>query len=251
VPPGPAASVTKLKPSAPTPKNKPAYNRHFRLRQKYFSIKRVRICMVSPSASTHPTFSTITPLLSHINKSVGYNALPGHTLCGYLHPVPHRAHEIDRNKSTQPSAHLMEQHMTGLTKLQIFLPTRITEIDRTPLHLSAIVTGVLLLMIPFLTGCGGDGGAPAIAETTGSTASLAWHPVQDPSVSGYFVHYGRQSPDHRGSCEYESSVQATSHSVTVTNLEPQTLYYFTVSAYNGLESTCSAEISTVTSASPV
>jgi hypothetical protein len=37
-----------------------------------------------------------------------------------------------------------------------------------------------------------------------------------------------------------------SPSATVINLDPDTLYYFTVSAYNGLESACSSEVSTVT-----
>ena len=37
-----------------------------------------------------------------------------------------------------------------------------------------------------------------------------------------------------------------SPSVTVTNLDPETRYYFTVSAYNGIESACSNEVSTVT-----
>jgi hypothetical protein len=37
-----------------------------------------------------------------------------------------------------------------------------------------------------------------------------------------------------------------SPSATVTNLNPNTRYYFTVSAYNGLESACSSEVSTVT-----
>ena len=37
-----------------------------------------------------------------------------------------------------------------------------------------------------------------------------------------------------------------SSSATVTNLDPDTLYYFTVSSYNGLESACSSEVTTVT-----
>ena len=141
--------------------------------------------------------------------------------------------------------------MTGLTKQPPFRRTKVTGPARTPLHLSAIITGLLLMMIPLLTGCGGedtnvDGAAPAAA--TGANASLAWHPVQDPSVSAYFVHYGRQSPGQSGSCAYESSVYVASPLATVTNLEPDTLYYFTVSAYNGLESACSSEVSTVTPA---
>jgi hypothetical protein len=131
--------------------------------------------------------------------------------------------------------------MNDLTTQQYFLPrTRVTET-------------ALLSIMPLLTGCGGGGetgGQPIVTVAPGSgasaTASLAWSPVPDPSVSTYFVHYGPQSPNQSGSCTYESSMQVTSPSATITNLEPNTLYYFTVSAYNGLESACSNEVSTVT-----
>lgn len=130
-----------------------------------------------------------------------------------------------------------------------------------PIRLTTIVLSLLLTMTPLLTGCGGGGGEagsdPTFTVTPGSggggsvapigaTASLAWSPVQDPSVIAYFVHYGKQSPGQSGSCSYESSMYVGSSSATVTNLEPNTLYYFTVSAYNGLESACSSEVSTVT-----
>lgn len=156
--------------------------------------------------------------------------------------------------------------MRDLTRKQSFPRTRVTKTARMPLCLTAIVTGLLLSIMPFLlTGCGGGGGTgsdPSVTVTPGSggggstppvgaTASLAWNPVQDPSVSGYFVHYGRQSPGQPGSCTYESSVQVGSPSATVTNLDPNTVYYFTVSAYNGLESPCSNEVSTVTPPSSV
>ena len=134
--------------------------------------------------------------------------------------------------------------MSALTKKQFFPRTGVTETACIPLRLTAIVAGLLLTMMPFLTGCGGGGEA---GGGTGATASLAWDPVQDPSVSAYFVHYGQQSPSQPGSCSYESSMYIASPSATVTNLEPNTLYYFTVSAYNGLESACSSEVSTVTS----
>ena len=144
----------------------------------------------------------------------------------------------------------MEQHMSDLTKKQFFLRTGVTKTARIPRRLTAIVTGLLLTMMPFLTGCGGEGGGETgsvpSAAPVGVTASLAWSPVQDPSVSAYFVHYGRQSPGQPGSCTYESSMYVDSSSATVTNLDPDTLYYFTVSSYNGLESACSSEVTTVT-----
>ena len=149
----------------------------------------------------------------------------------------------------------MEQHMSDLTKKQFFLRTGVTKTARIPRRLTAIVTGLLLTMMPFLTGCGGGGGGETgsvpSAAPVGATASLAWHPVQDPSVIAYFVHFGRQSPGQPGSCSYERSMHVTSPLATVTNLEPDTLYYFTVSAYNGLESACSGEVSTVTGPLPV
>jgi hypothetical protein len=145
----------------------------------------------------------------------------------------------------------MELPMTALTKKHLFPQTRIIESALIPLRLTALVACLLLTMMPFLTGCGGGGGGgwsdgSAPAADTGATASLAWSPVQDPSVYAYFVHYGRQSPGQPGSCTYESSMYVASPSATVTNLDPNTLYYFTVSAYNGQESPCSSEVSTVT-----
>jgi hypothetical protein len=116
---------------------------------------------------------------------------------------------------------------------------------RMPQCLIVIVTGLLLSGMPLLTGCGA-GGETAV----GASASLTWNPVEDPSVSppvsAYFVHYGRQSPGQAGSCAYESSMHAASPSATVTGLDPNTVYYFAVSAYNGLESACSNEVSTQT-----
>ena len=137
--------------------------------------------------------------------------------------------------------------MADLTKNQFFPRTRVTVTSCIPLRLTIIVAGLLLMMMPFLSGCGGDGeGQASTPADTGITASLAWSPVQDPSVIAYFVHYGRQSPGQPGSCAYESSMYVASPSATVINLDPDTLYYFTVSAYNGLESACSSEVSTVT-----
>jgi hypothetical protein len=149
--------------------------------------------------------------------------------------------------------------MNDLTEQQCFSPrARATETARMPLC-AAIVTGLLLSIMPLLTGCGGGetGSDPSITMTpgnsgggstppVGATASLEWSPVSDPSVSGYFVHYGQQSPNQSGSCAYESFVSVNSPSATITDLDPNTLYYFTVSAYNGLESACSNEVSTVT-----
>lgn len=113
-----------------------------------------------------------------------------------------------------------------------------------PLGLTAFVAG-FLLMVPILNGCGGGGEGTGVMPP-GAAVSLAWHPVPDPSVSAYLVYYGRQPSGQPGSCEYENSISVDSPSATVTNLDPDTRYYFAVSAYNGFESVCSNEVSTVT-----
>jgi hypothetical protein len=135
-----------------------------------------------------------------------------------------------------------------------------TSFSKPHLRLTTFFAGLLLSMASLLTGCGGggeSGGEPSVTVTpgnsgggstpvAGATASLTWSPVPDASVIAYFVHYGRQSPGQPGSCAYEQSQYVGSPSATITDLEPNTLYYFTVSAYNGLESACSSEVSTVT-----
>ena len=82
-------------------------------------------------------------------------------------------------------------------------------------------------------------------------ASLAWDPVQDPSVTAYYVHYGKQPAGHSGTCDYEDARFVSAPSAMITGLDPNTRYYFAVSAYNGLESSCSNEVSAMTAASSV
>jgi hypothetical protein len=148
--------------------------------------------------------------------------------------------------------------MSDLTAQQTCLPrTRVTEPARKPLCLPAIVTGILLSIMPIVAGCAPGDNANQSSVSGGpngsasATASLTWDPVTDPSVSAYFVHYGRQSPGQEGSCIYENSISVDSASATITSLDPNTLYYFTVSAYNGLESACSNEVSIVTAPAPI
>src|SRR5262245_10164021 len=103
-----------------------------------------------------------------------------------------------------------------------------TENARTPLCLITIVTGLLMLM-SLLTGCGsgGETGSDPSASTApvAATVSLEWQPVEDPSVIGYFVHYGRQSPGQPGSCTYERAMLVDFAWATVPNLVPNTTYY--------------------------
>lgn len=109
---------------------------------------------------------------------------------------------------------------------------------------------VLSFMLMSLVACGsGMEGDPIISTSstpTGATASLVWDPVPDPSVIAYNVHYGKQSAGQPGSCSYSNSQTVNSPAATITGLEPNTRYFFAVSAYNGVSGPCSNEVSTVT-----
>lgn len=87
---------------------------------------------------------------------------------------------------------------------------------------------------------------------TGATARLTWEAYPDSSVAGYFVHYGKQSSGEPGSCSYEESQSVESPPAIITGLEPNTPYFFAVSAYGGelgeseSSSPCSNEVLIVT-----
>ena len=91
-----------------------------------------------------------------------------------------------------------------------------------------------------LVGCGGDEG------TMGTTATLSWDPGEEHAGVIYTVHYGKNSSGEPGSCNYEHAVDVTEPFVILTGLEPNTHYYFSVSAFNGQRSQCSNEVSKVT-----
>lgn len=122
--------------------------------------------------------------------------------------------------------------------------------------MKAIAHCLLFSSLLFLSGCGGGGSeeAPSVSSSSGQTgaiATLEWTPVQDPSIYGYYVHYGRSSSGQPGSCSYEAAQFVSSPSISIDNLDHNTRYYFAVSAYNGLESACSDEVSTITPAAQV
>jgi len=114
---------------------------------------------------------------------------------------------------------------------------------------------VLSLIALSLTGCGPDGQqGPTIstgATPAGATVNLAWDPADDASVIGYYIHYGRQSSNRLGSCAYEQKQFVSSNQGAVTKLGWGLIYYFAVSAYNGLESLCSNEVFTITLPPPI
>jgi Fibronectin type III domain len=146
------------------------------------------------------------------------------------------------------------------------LITRCSSSTRKSLFTATLFSlGIVLMSL--VAGCGGGGGTdpsgnalappPSGGAPSGggggsasptASVSLAWNPDTDPSVYAYFVHYGKQSAGQAGSCTYTYSTYVGSPSATITGLDPQTEYYFAVSAYNGLESTCSNEVTTVTPA---
>lgn len=111
------------------------------------------------------------------------------------------------------------------------------------------VLSLFLVTASVMTGCasggdggnaGGNGGVPSGQ----ASASLAWDPV--PGVMGYYIHYGTESPNTPGSCAYDQSTFSSAPIATLSGLAEHTTYFFAVSSFNGLESVCSAEVSTVT-----
>lgn len=72
--------------------------------------------------------------------------------------------------------------------------------------------------------------------------SLVWDRSNDQSVIGYYIHYGKQSPNQLASCAYDRAVFASSHEGIVTGLDFGSTYYFAVSAYNGIRGDCSNEV---------
>ncbi len=129
--------------------------------------------------------------------------------------------------------------------------------------LKSIDAGLMSICLVLLMGCGtgenvGDGSLEMEQSTatpsSSASASLGWEANPDPSVVGYNVHYGTQSPNSVGSCAYEQSMyypltsfaNAASPAVTISNLTEKTTYYFSVSAYNGVESACSNEVAKTT-----
>lgn len=92
----------------------------------------------------------------------------------------------------------------------------------------------------------------AAISMTGATARVTWDASSDPNVQGYFIHYGKQSSGQHGSCSYEESQRVGAPPAIITGLEPNTPYFFAISAFGESESEsetpCSNEIIVVTSA---
>jgi hypothetical protein len=148
---------------------------------------------------------------------------------------------------------------------QTTLPVRLVQQTQATTRQTAafrmILLGILLLAAPMLSACGSAGDGLTISGTDGSapsgqppngpasavsaaSAALAWDPVG--GVVGYYIHYGTESPNAPGSCAYAQSTFSSTPTATVSGLAANTTYYFAVSSFNGVESACSTEVSTVT-----
>lgn len=90
------------------------------------------------------------------------------------------------------------------------------------------------------------------APPSGVTVQLTWDASNDPNVQGYFIHYGKQSPGEYGSCSYEQSQRVGPPPATITDLDPNSVYFFAISAFGESESeaetACSNEIVVTTPA---
>ena len=89
------------------------------------------------------------------------------------------------------------------------------------------------------------------ATPTGVTARLTWEASTDSKVVGYTVYYGKESSGEHESCAYAESQAVEAPPATITGLEPNTPYFFAISAYGGdvespAESVCSNEVLVVT-----
>lgn len=78
------------------------------------------------------------------------------------------------------------------------------------------------------------------------SAQVTWNPSSDTNTEGYYVYYGKQPSGELGSCSYEQSQSVEAPPATISGLDPNTPYYFAISAFNDAESPCSIEIMIVT-----
>ena len=116
------------------------------------------------------------------------------------------------------------------------------------LHLTTesrfIITTIVFLLIFCLFGL-----AP-IAATDGwaKDITLEWDANTEPDLGGYIVHYGTESGIYDHSMDVGNFTSAV-----ISGLDPDTEYYFAVSAYNldGLSSALSNEVTTALTPSSV
>lgn len=120
---------------------------------------------------------------------------------------------------------------TAPTEIEPF-PSEVAEADPEPL-----VAGPEGEAVPF--------------TQTDATARLTWAVNPDPTVTGYRVYYGKESSGEPASCSYETSQSVEAPPAIITGLEPNTPYFFAISAFGGeegeAESPCSNEVLMISS----
>ncbi|UHD14851.1 fibronectin type III domain-containing protein [Thiocapsa bogorovii] len=99
---------------------------------------------------------------------------------------------------------------------------------RTDIYLGLVLFAQLFLLL-LLSSASGLSGA-----TTGSEVKLVWNAVNDSRVARYEVHYGTASKT------YDSNVQVTTASATVSGLEGGSQYFFATRACTSDGELCSA-----------
>lgn len=78
---------------------------------------------------------------------------------------------------------------------------------------------------------------------TGVTVRLYWPRSPEGSIFGYSVYYGKEPAQEEGSCSsYEAHQVVEAPPVTITGLEPDTIYYFVVKQFNESDKSCLNEI---------
>jgi Fibronectin type III domain len=117
------------------------------------------------------------------------------------------------------------------TEIELF-PSEVADVDPEPLV------------------AGPEGEAVPVSPTD-ATARLTWAVNPDPTVTGYRVYYGKESSGEPGSCSYETSQSVEAPPAIITGLEPNTPYFFAISAFGGeegeVESPCSNEVLMISS----
>ncbi len=140
--------------------------------------------------------------------------------------------------TTEPTTIEQEDTTTSVTSTETEpFPSELAEADPEPL-----VTGLEgeenpMMSVPF--------------TPTEATARLTWATHPDPTVAGYRVYYGKESSGEPGSCSYETSQSVEAPPAIITGLEPNTPYFFAISAFGGeegeAESPCSNEVLVISS----
>jgi hypothetical protein len=81
---------------------------------------------------------------------------------------------------------------------------------------------------------------------TGVAVQVNWNPSPGTNTTGYYIYYGKQPSGELGSCSYGESQAVEAPPATIAGLEPNTPYYFAISAFNEAESPCSIEFMLIT-----